>query len=163
VSMNESCWLQAKFARQQLAERFGSAEIQFVDSAGTDLLCDIDIFGGSAFEAGTALIAVGADRVWDPALLILQRRRPLSSGQTERAAACMLVSFETSMGQIVRACSAHLNPDDATAQRQAQTLVQALRGDVYRLYAVKRGSRPLIGVAVGVCQSTPQCRRRRSR
>jgi len=32
-----------------------------------------------------------------------------------------------------------------------------------RLYAAKRGSRPLIGVTAGVCQWTPQCSRRRSR
>jgi transposase-like protein len=32
-----------------------------------------------------------------------------------------------------------------------------------RFYATKRGSRPLIGVAPIVSQSTPQCRRRRSR
>jgi hypothetical protein len=33
----------------------------------------------------------------------------------------------------------------------------------YRLYATERGSRPLIGVAPIVSQSTPQCRSRRSR
>jgi hypothetical protein len=32
-----------------------------------------------------------------------------------------------------------------------------------RLYVTKRGSRPLIGVARIVSQSTPQCSRRRSR
>ena len=32
-----------------------------------------------------------------------------------------------------------------------------------RLYAMKRGRRPLIGVASVVCHSTPQCRSRRSR
>ncbi len=31
------------------------------------------------------------------------------------------------------------------------------------LYATKRGERPLIGVAVGVCQSVPQWSRSRSR
>jgi hypothetical protein len=35
--------------------------------------------------------------------------------------------------------------------------------DLYRLYATKRGSRSLIGVARIVSQSTPQCSRRRSR
>jgi 8-oxo-dGTP pyrophosphatase MutT (NUDIX family) len=34
---------------------------------------------------------------------------------------------------------------------------------VYRLYATERGSRPLIGVARIVSQSTPQCSSRRSR
>jgi hypothetical protein len=33
----------------------------------------------------------------------------------------------------------------------------------YRLYAAERGSRPLIGVAWIVSQSTPQCSSRRSR
>ena len=32
-----------------------------------------------------------------------------------------------------------------------------------RLYATKRGARPLIGVAMGVCQSMPQWRSSRSR
>jgi hypothetical protein len=32
-----------------------------------------------------------------------------------------------------------------------------------RLYAAERGARPLIGVAMGVCQSTPQWRSSRSR
>jgi hypothetical protein len=32
-----------------------------------------------------------------------------------------------------------------------------------RLYAAERGSRPLMGVAWIVCQSTPQCRSSRSR
>jgi hypothetical protein len=31
------------------------------------------------------------------------------------------------------------------------------------LYAMKRGKRPLIGVAPGVCHSTPQCSSGRSR
>ena len=35
-------------------------------------------------------------------------------------------------------------------------------GVVIGLYATNRGSRPRIGVAVGVCQSTPQCSSRRS-
>ncbi len=39
----------------------------------------------------------------------------------------------------------------------------AARVEVIRLYAAKRGSRPLIRVGAGVCQVTPQCRRRRSR
>ena len=33
---------------------------------------------------------------------------------------------------------------------------------VFRLYATERGSRPLIGVARTVSQSTPQCSSRRS-
>ena len=40
---------------------------------------------------------------------------------------------------------------------------QVLTTLVKRLYAAKRGSRPRIGVAGEVCQSTPQCRSSRSR
>ena len=47
----------------------------------------------------------------------------------------------------------------ATTQRPPQRSPDGLT----RLYAAKRGSRPLIGVTGGVFQSVPQCRRRRSR
>jgi hypothetical protein len=38
-----------------------------------------------------------------------------------------------------------------------------MEGDPKRLYAAERGARPLIGVAVGVCQSTPEWSSSRSR
>lgn len=126
VSMNETCWLQAKYARQQLAERFGSAEIQFADSAGTDVICDGDIFEGRFFESGPALIAVGADGVWDRRTFYFTDDGLITSEQTERAATCMVVSYQSTLGRVFNACTAHLNPTDSIARAQAQTLANVL-------------------------------------
>jgi hypothetical protein len=51
--------------------------------------------------------------------------------------------------------------DPPLAQRERNPRCNA--PTVSRLYAAKRGSRPLSGVGWGVCQSTPQCIRSRSR
>ena len=53
--------------------------------------------------------------------------------------------------------------DGTRTSRVAQTVGDDPWPAVYGLYAAERGARPLIGVAVGVCQAVPQWRSSRRR
>ncbi|MEV4473939.1 PKD domain-containing protein [Nonomuraea sp. NPDC049504] len=131
ISMNESCWLQAKYARQQLANNFGDAQVQFTDTTGFDPLCGAD--SGSIGESGPALIAVNADGVWDRRNIYFSNDDgSISQEETGRAAACMVVSFASTLGQVVQACSVHLEPQpEELARAQAQALVQEFADSPY--------------------------------
>jgi hypothetical protein len=86
-----------------------------------------------------------------------------SSRQDAKAAAENLIVSMTLDGAPLpltrTAVKRFLNPE----RFDLEDAVFAQWGHIMWLYAAKRGSRPRIGVAVGVCQVTPQCRRRRSR
>lgn len=121
VSMNEACARQVNYTRAELGDQFGSAASHFADSAGTDFLCDYS--EGTFFESGTALIAVGADAVLSRDTYYFTDDGLITSTKTGRAAACMTVSFQSTLGQTIRACSLHLDPDDERARLQAETFV----------------------------------------
>jgi len=80
-------------------------------------------------------------------------RRWFNSSSKKIAASSMNISVKTLDTYILRA---RLKYD--AAGRSAPT-----KSELMGLYATERGSRPLIGVAWIVFQSTPQCRSRRSR
>lgn len=124
LSMNETCALQANFTRGVLEELFGSAEIHFADSAGTDILCDYS--EGTIFESGNAIVAVGADSVSDRRTFYFTDDGLLTTTKTERSAACMVVSFASTLGQEVRACSLHLHEISDIARQQAETFVNVM-------------------------------------
>lgn len=127
VSMNEACARQVHFTRDELADLFGKADTHFVDSAGTDLLCDYS--EGTFFESGTALLAVNADAVLSRSTFYFTDDGLITSTKTGRSAACMTVSFQSTLGQTVEACALHLDPDDERAKLQAQTFVNFMTED----------------------------------
>jgi endonuclease/exonuclease/phosphatase family metal-dependent hydrolase len=127
VSLEETCAAQANFTKAQLAERFGSAAIHFADSAGTDVLCGYS--EGTYFQSGTAIIAVGADSVGEQRTYYFTDDGLITSTKTERAAACMLVSFASTLGHEVQACALHLDKDDEHARSQAAAFVNFMTED----------------------------------
>jgi hypothetical protein len=127
VSINEACRRQADYVREHLAHDIGPTEIQFADSAGTDYLCGYS--EGTYFESGTALIAVGADEVLHRSVYYFTDDGLITSTKTGRSAACMLVSFRSTLGQAVQACSLHLDPNDQRARQQAATFADFMTED----------------------------------
>lgn len=140
VSMNEACSAQADHAREGLEERFGSAEMNFAPSDtdwNSDWVCVTG--GGGARESGNALIAVGADSIIDRSAYYITPEATITSTPQDRGAACMTVSFQSTLGQTVRACSMHLDPDDDLAGRQAEAFADFMTADGLDLPLVLAG------------------------
>ncbi|MGH3323001.1 MAG: endonuclease/exonuclease/phosphatase family protein, partial [Streptomyces sp.] len=144
LSINETCREQVIYARDQLKERLGTDAIRshFAESS-SDRRCN---GGGSDNHTGVGLIAIGADRVldkvryWfdaDGGLYGKARGGYALTPPEKRAATCMSVSFRSTLGRDVWACSAHLaTSDEGPADKQADTLAKEIKKDSGGRYPV---------------------------
>ncbi|MGP3953850.1 choice-of-anchor P family protein [Streptomyces sp. 7N604] len=145
LSINETCREQVTYVRDQLKSRLGTdaVRVHFAESS-SDWRCN---GAGSNNDTGVGLIAIGADRVLDKVRYWFDANGGLYGkawgGDTftppdKRAATCMSVSFRSTLGRDVWACSAHLaTGSEGPAEKQADTLAKEIKKD-------SRGRYPMV-------------------
>jgi hypothetical protein len=143
ISMNESCLSQAIHAADNLSGPVGTVEMHFGAIAERHPSCisgddlppvvvlppgvpvPVENVGGLV---GNAIIAVGADGIWDKRTYYFTDEGRLSDDPTARTAACFLVSF-ASIGRVVRACSMHLATNEGVASTQLNAFVDFIASE----------------------------------